>query len=146
MAMRCGSIRSSSGCFAACVHRSYLAATWPRFEAVVPAWAAGVPVRIHGEHGRDVGDLDGSSRKYQWVRRLYRPFVTSFIALSRDLEHYLSDIVGIRGDKVVQIYNGVDAQRFTPRAARQPIAGCPFTGRRSGWWVRSVACRRSRTN
>ena len=46
-------------------------------EAIVPAWAAGVPARIHGEHGRDVGDLDGSSRKYQWIRRLYRPFVTA---------------------------------------------------------------------
>jgi hypothetical protein len=49
-------------------------------EAVVPAWAAGVPVRIHGEHGRDVGDLDGSSRKYQWLRRCYRPFVTHYIS------------------------------------------------------------------
>ena len=50
-------------------------------ELVVPAWAAGAPVRIHGEHGRDVGDLDGSNKKYQWVRRIYRPFVTHYIAL-----------------------------------------------------------------
>ena len=117
----------------AIVHSRNLAA----LEVVVPAWAAGVPVRIHGEHGRDVGDLDGSSRKYQWVRRLYRPFVTSFIALSRDLEHYLSDIVGIREGKVVQIYNGVDARRFTPRAARAPIAGCPFANS-SLWLVGTV--------
>jgi len=96
-------------------------------EIVVPAWAAGVPVRIHGEHGRDVGDLDGSSKKYQWVRRIYRPFVTYFIALSRDLEHYLTFRVGMPQSKVVQIYNGVDAQRFHPTATRQPIAGCPFS-------------------
>lgn len=96
-------------------------------EIVVPAWAAGVPVRIHGEHGRDVGDLDGSSKKYQWVRRFYRPFVTYFIALSRDLEHYLTLRVGMPQAKVVQIYNGVDAQRFHPVASRQPIAGCPFS-------------------
>ncbi|MBK7565227.1 MAG: TIGR03088 family PEP-CTERM/XrtA system glycosyltransferase [Propionivibrio sp.] len=96
-------------------------------EIVVPAWAAGVPVRIHGEHGRDVGDLDGSSKKYQWVRRFYRPFVTYFIALSRDLEHYLTLRVGMPQAKVVQIYNGVDAQRFHPVATRQPIAGCPFS-------------------
>ena len=31
-------------------------------EACVPAWLAGVPVRVHGEHGWDVGDLDGSNR------------------------------------------------------------------------------------
>ena len=45
----------------AIVHSRNLAA----LEVAMPAWAAGVPVRIHGEHGRDIGDLDGSSRKYQ---------------------------------------------------------------------------------
>jgi sugar transferase (PEP-CTERM/EpsH1 system associated) len=102
-------------------------------EVVVPAWAAGVPVIIHGEHGRDVGDLDGASRKYQWVRRIYRPFVTYFIALSRDLEHYLTDKVGTPQSKVQQIYNGVDAQRFYPSEERSPIAGCPFTD--PGIWL-----------
>ena len=43
----------------AIVHTRNLAA----LEATVPAWFAGVPVRIHGEHGRDVDDLDGSRRK-----------------------------------------------------------------------------------
>lgn len=97
-------------------------------ELVVPAWAAGVPVRIHGEHGRDVGDLDGTNRKYQWVRRIYRPFVTYYIALSRDLEHYLTHTVGMARAKVAQIYNGVDAERFRPDAQRQRIEGCPFAG------------------
>lgn len=106
-------------------------------EVVVPAWAAGVPVRIHGEHGRDVGDLDGSNKKYQWVRRIYRPFVTHFIALSRDLEHYLTARVGMLQASVAQIYNGVDAQRFHPAAARQPIAGCPFADPAS-WLVGTV--------
>ncbi len=39
----------------AVVHTRNLAA----LEAVVPAWAAGVPARIHGEHGRDAIDPDG---------------------------------------------------------------------------------------
>ncbi len=102
-------------------------------ELVVPAWAAGVPVRIHGEHGRDVGDLDGSSKKYQWVRRIYRPFVTHFITLSRDLEHYLVSKVGTRQESIQQIYNGVDAERFQPATSRQPIEGCPFDD--SGLWL-----------
>ena len=95
-------------------------------ELAAPAWLAGVPARIHGEHGRDVGDLDGSSKKYQWVRRLYRPFVTYYIALSRDLEQYLTRVVGMARLRVVQIYNGVDAERFSPALQRQPIKGCPF--------------------
>jgi sugar transferase (PEP-CTERM/EpsH1 system associated) len=106
----------------AIVHSRNLAA----LEVVVPAWAAGVPVRIHGEHGRDVGDLDGSNRKYQWVRRCYRPFVTHYIALSRDLEHYLKATVGCSPARVAQIYNGVDTRRFHPATTRPPIAGCPF--------------------
>lgn len=106
-------------------------------EAVVPAWAAGVPVRIHGEHGRDVVDLDGSSKKYQWIRRIYRPFVTSYIALSRNLEHYLVDRVGIPQTRVQHIYNGVDARRFHPTEAREPIVGCPFVDS-SCWLVGTV--------
>ena len=34
-------------------------------EAQLPAMVAGVPHRIHGEHGRDIEDLDGTRRKYQ---------------------------------------------------------------------------------
>lgn len=95
-------------------------------EVVVPAWAAGVPVRIHGEHGRDVGDLDGSNKKNQSIRRIYGPFVTHFIALSRDLEEYLVGRVGVSSEKVTQIYNGVDARRFHRANAAESVAGCPF--------------------
>lgn len=105
------------------VHSRNLAA----LETLVPAWTAGVPVRLHGEHGRDMGDLDGSSRKYQWVRRLYRPFVTHYVALSRDLERYLCTKVGVPKECVTQIYNGVDDVRFRPSASsRALIEGCPF--------------------
>lgn len=117
----------------AIVHSRNLAA----LEVVIPAWVAGVPVRLHGEHGRDVDDMDGSSRKYQWIRRIYRPFVSGYIALSRDLEHYLTARVGMPQANVVQIYNGVDAQRFASSGVRLPIAGCPFTDP-SCWLVGTV--------
>ena len=109
----------------AIVHTRNLAA----LEAVVPAWSAGVPVRIHGEHGRDVGDLDGSNRKYRLVRRAYAPFVTRWVALSQDLDRYLVRRVGVPESRVDQICNGVDTERFRPAATgRAPIAGCPFAG------------------
>jgi sugar transferase (PEP-CTERM/EpsH1 system associated) len=107
----------------AIVHTRNLAA----LEAVVPAWAAGVPVRIHGEHGRDVSDLDGTNRRYLWVRRMYRPLVHQYVALSRDLEKYLIERVGVPAARVEHIYNGVDTERFKPRDhARAPIEGSPF--------------------
>lgn len=109
----------------AIVHTRNLAA----LEVTVPAWLAGVPVRIHGEHGRDVWDFDGSSRKYQWLRRFYRPFVTHYVALSRELERYVTAKVGTPKELVVQIYNGVDAQRFRPSTVNcRAIEGCPFRG------------------
>jgi sugar transferase (PEP-CTERM/EpsH1 system associated) len=92
------------------------------------AWAAGVKVRIHGEHGRDVGDFDGSNRHLQRVRRLYSPFVQRYVALSRDLSGYLIDHVGIAPGRIAQIYNGVDATRFRPHAAADAApAGWPFS-------------------
>lgn len=106
------------------VHTRNLAA----LEATVPAAAAGVPIRIHGEHGRNVGDLDGSNPRHRLIRRLHRPFVTRYVALSKDLEQYLESAIGVPSARIEQIYNGVDTQRFAPAPiARSPIAGCPFT-------------------
>lgn len=81
-------------------------------------WLAGVHGRVHGEHGWDVQDLDGSSRKYRLARRLLGHCVQRFIALSRDLERYLLRDVGIAADKLVQIYNGVDTSCFVAGDAR----------------------------
>lgn len=105
----------------AIVHTRNLAA----LEAVVPAWAAGVPVRIHGEHGWDVHDPEGRRHRYRLVRRLYRPFVNHYIALSQHLAEYLQQQVGVAPESIDQIYNGVDTERFHP-GARAAIAGCPF--------------------
>jgi sugar transferase (PEP-CTERM/EpsH1 system associated) len=113
----------------AVVHTRNLAA----LEAQVPAWLAGVPARIHGEHGRDVGDFDGTNKKYQWIRRIYSPFVKHYIALSRDLADYLTHPVGISSKRVTQIYNGVDAQRFHPVEQRQAITGSPFNA--PDYWI-----------
>lgn len=107
----------------AIVHSRNLAA----LEVQLPAWLAGVPVRIHGEHGRDVGDLDGSNLTYQLIRRLYRPFVSFYLALSHDLADYLTKIIHVPGRKVLQIYNGVDSIRFHPGSLDENVAGCPFT-------------------
>jgi sugar transferase (PEP-CTERM/EpsH1 system associated) len=109
----------------AIVHTRNMAA----LEATVPAWLAGVPVRVHGEHGWDTSDLDGTSGRLRWVRRAFRPFVTNYVAVSRDLADYLQARVGVGAAEVAQICNGVDTARFQPApAGRSAIAGCPFSG------------------
>lgn len=95
----------------AVVHTRNLAA----LEAQVPAWLAGVPVRIHGEHGRDMSDLSGNSRKYRMLRRLFSPWVQQYVTVSRDLEGYLVDHVHVSSRRVRHIYNGVDVERFQPK-------------------------------
>ncbi|HEX4884748.1 MAG TPA: TIGR03088 family PEP-CTERM/XrtA system glycosyltransferase [Casimicrobiaceae bacterium] len=106
----------------AIVHTRNLAA----LEALPIAWLAGVPVRIHGEHGRDAEDPDGTNVRRQRVRRLFRPFVTRYVALAPDLATYLVGPIGVPADRVDQIFNGVDTTRFSPATGRVPAPGCPF--------------------
>lgn len=104
------------------VHTRNLAA----LEGALPAALAGVPVRIHGEHGRDMDDLDGSNVARQKVRRFFKPFVHHYVALSKDLERYLRGPIRVPGEKVVQLYNGVDTGLFrSNNQAREllPLAG-----------------------
>ena len=84
------------------------------------AFAAGVPVRIHGEHGWDVFDPDGTRRKYRWLRRVASKLVQTFVTVSEDLRGYLITVVGIPPKKVTRISNGVDTDRFRPRAEDEP--------------------------
>lgn len=91
---------------------------------------ARVPFRIHGEHGWDIHDPDGSNRKYQRVRRLLNPLIDRFVAVSRDLERWLLERVGIPAGKVIRICNGVDITRFQPSddapggcASREVVVG-----------------------
>ena len=107
----------------AIVHTRNLAA----LEAVVPARLARVPAVVHGEHGRDANDIDGRNVRNLWTRRLFSPFVSRYVALSTELERYLTGRVGIAPSRILQIINGVDTASFAPRSrARATIAGCPF--------------------
>lgn len=105
----------------AIVHTRNLAA----LEMTVPAWAARVPVRIHGEHGWDTSDPGGVSRKYRLLRRLHSPFVTQYIALSSQLSSYLTQSVGIAPTRVTQICNGVDVGRFAARTTTAVLPDVP---------------------
>jgi len=95
-------------------------------DAQVVAASAGVPCRIHGEHGRDVFDLAGMRRKYVMIRRMLDPFIHRYIPLSRDLEKWLHGTIRVRPSKITRIYNGVDSVRFQPHRsgrARLPAPG-----------------------
>ncbi len=86
----------------------------PAIDMCVPAWLAGVPFRVHGEHGRDTAEEAGDNRKYNRMRRLVSPLVHRYITVSRDIQRWLAHTVDIPSNKIRQVYNGVDAARFRP--------------------------------
>ncbi|HHJ13109.1 MAG TPA: TIGR03088 family PEP-CTERM/XrtA system glycosyltransferase [Gammaproteobacteria bacterium] len=92
----------------AIVHSRNLAA----LEAQVPAALAGVPARVHGEHGWDIQDLDGM--RYRRWKRMLRPFVHHYVALSKQIEDYLKQQIGVPENSLTRILNGVDVGRFRP--------------------------------
>jgi len=92
----------------------------PALEFLSIAALAGVRGRIHGEHGRDTYDLDGSSQKYNLLRKAIHPFVSCYTAVSNDLTQWLGQLVGHQ--MVIHICNGVDIHQFYPRTgARLPF-------------------------
>lgn len=84
----------------------------PALDALPVAALAGVPARVHGEHGREIFDIDGTRLKYKLLRQALRPLAHRYIALSRDLEAWLRETIGIASPRLVQIYNGVDIEHF----------------------------------
>ena len=87
-------------------------------DALLPARLAGVRRTVHGEHGWDVSDLHGKSWKPVLLRRVHAPLVSHYVTVSKDLQRYLVERVGISQRRITQIYNGVDTERFRPRDER----------------------------
>lgn len=81
-------------------------------EAQLPGLLAGIKHRIHGEHGRDIDDVDGTNPRYVLLRRLFQPIVQRYIPMSKDLETWLIKQIKVPANKITQIYNGVDISRF----------------------------------
>ncbi len=89
-------------------------------EYVITAALAGVPCRVHGEHGWDAGDPQGRRWRYKLLRRLCSPLLARVITVSEHMRRWATSEVGTSERRVVHIYNGVDTQRFAPGSQRLP--------------------------
>jgi sugar transferase (PEP-CTERM/EpsH1 system associated) len=77
-------------------------------------FTAGVPARVHGEHGWTADDPQGMDRRNLQIRRACRPVIHRWLGMSQDIERWLADDVRVPKDRIRQLYNGVQADRFTP--------------------------------
>jgi sugar transferase (PEP-CTERM/EpsH1 system associated) len=75
---------------------------------------AGVPHRVHGEHGWEAADPQGLSPRSLRIRRACRPVVHRYLPMSQDIARWLVSRVGVDPALITQIYNGVDTERFRP--------------------------------
>lgn len=80
---------------------------------------AGVPIRVHAEHGRDAADPEGKNRKHNMLRSLMTPLVDCYIPVSSDLQRWLRDVIHVPQSKNLLIKNGVDTEAFRPTAIAQ---------------------------
>lgn len=105
------------------VHSCNLAA----LEFMPVAALAGVPRRVHAEHGMDLGEIGGKGSRYLTLRKLYKPFVHEHIAVSAALQGYLQTALGVATAHVHLIPNGVDTRQFRPRQPGDLLPdGYPF--------------------
>jgi sugar transferase (PEP-CTERM/EpsH1 system associated) len=81
-------------------------------EYAFTAACAGVPIRVHAEHGRDASDPEGKNPKHNFLRRRLAPFIDRYVPVSDDLQRWLDQVVAIAPRKIALIKNGVDTERF----------------------------------
>jgi sugar transferase (PEP-CTERM/EpsH1 system associated) len=83
-------------------------------EYQVTAMLAGVPVRIHAEHGRDSVEIEGTHGKYNLLRRVLTPVIDAYVPVSADLHDWLRQTIGVPRHKLAPVPNGVDTARYMP--------------------------------
>jgi sugar transferase (PEP-CTERM/EpsH1 system associated) len=107
-------------------------------EFVPVAAFAGVPLRVHAEHGWDVADPQGHNKQYQLLRMVYQRFVHQFVAVSDQLQRYLIDTIGLSPSRVHCIPNGVDTEKFRPPLPDDRLLqGFPFN-KQEHWVIGTV--------
>ncbi|TFW35385.1 TIGR03088 family PEP-CTERM/XrtA system glycosyltransferase [Massilia horti] len=95
----------------------------PGLKGQLVAALAGVKLRVHGEHARDLCDLHGTRRRYRLLRRALRPLIGHFITVSAELRRWLIEHDGAEPERVSQIPNGVDSVQFHPRLGPPAAVG-----------------------
>ncbi|MGH8145753.1 MAG: TIGR03088 family PEP-CTERM/XrtA system glycosyltransferase [Rhodanobacteraceae bacterium] len=90
-------------------------------DTVPVAKLAGVSRIVHAERGRDASDPHGENRRYRNLRRWLSPFIDRYLAVSKDLQEWLTEKVGIDPSRVVCIPNGIDVASFAVAPSKKEV-------------------------
>ncbi len=63
------------------------------------------------------------------LRKLHSPLIERYVTVSKHLEQFLIDRIGVAAPRITQIYNGVDTERFTPGARGTELVWIGTVGR-----------------
>ncbi len=106
---------------------------WGGLEGVLAGRMIGFRAVVHGEHGWEMQDPDGSDPRRVRTRRFLSRWVREYTCVSRRMEKWLEREVRVR-KPVTQVYNGIDTKVYAPgpaaalRKALNLPAGAPVVG------------------
>jgi glycosyltransferase involved in cell wall biosynthesis len=89
--------------------------TW--LYSYLAARIAGVPVFIHGEHGRDTEQVNDG-----WLKTKMKSFLAKrcdrLTTVSQDIAKLLIDRLGAKPERITVVPNGIDLSKFKPPSSR----------------------------
>lgn len=68
---------------------------------------AGVPVRVHSDHGRGGDDPLGKNKLHNMFRRFISHFITEYVVVSYDLFQWIQNDIKVKSSKLTLLFNGV---------------------------------------
>lgn len=75
---------------------------------------AGVTRHIHADHGLGGDHPEGKNKKHNWFRKVISWMINDYIVVSENLKQWVTDEVGVNGDKVHFVFNGVTVPDYVP--------------------------------
>ncbi len=89
---------------------------WSAFDAIVPGRFSKGSKIVHSEHGTG---FSGQIRRRIIARRILDGFISGYVTVSKSLQNWMCNSVGIKSGKIQIIPNGVDTDRFSPGLERK---------------------------
>jgi sugar transferase (PEP-CTERM/EpsH1 system associated) len=81
---------------------------------------AGVPIRVHSDHGRGGDDPAGKSKIHNLFRKFIVNFITEYIVVSYDLYQWILNDIKVKSSKLTLIFNGVDIPQNKEFVSSEP--------------------------